>query len=1233
MPAEIAPTRRSYRPWLSAAVLAACVLAQAPEARAAVLPPGFQEFVAFSGFSAPTVVKFASDGRVFVAEKSGVIKVFSSLADSSPDVITLLPPRVMNYWDRGLLGFEIDPAFPAQPYVYVAYVTDAPAGGVEPTFNDACGDPLGLGCMVDSRVSRLQISAQNTVVGPEHVLVEGRWCQQFPSHAGDALAFGPEGALYVSGGDGAAFSFQDHGQNGNVCNDPPNQGGALRSQDLLTSGDPASFDGTIIRIDPTTGAALPDNPLVGGDPTDDPIIAYGLRNPFRMAFRPGTSELWIGDVGWGSWEEVNVMDVTEPTVKNMGWPCYEGFSGAYTSEPLCQSLYANGPTVGVMLDPYYAYVHWAPPDPAVCGTGGAAIAGIAFYEGGGYPSQYNGSLVFADYTKACIWAMQTGGGADPNPANIVTLVGQAQGPVHVEIGPGGDVFYVDYWNGAIRRISYFANNQPPIASATADVTTGALPLTVHFNGAASVDPDGQPLSYAWDLDGDGLYDDSTSATPSFTYTQQGIVTVGLKVTDPFGASGTTTLTISPGNTPPTADIASPSSLMLWEVGDVIVYSGVGTDAEDGPMPASSMTWRFIMQHCTLGTCHAHVIQTIAGVASGTLVAPDHEYPSYIDVELTVTDSGGLTDTATVSILPRPVDLTIDTVPSGLLVTLGDDMQVTPFTRTVTVGSTNSLAAISPQPGGSTTYAFSSWSDGLAMTHDVIAPGVATSYVATFIADRDLDGVADTQDNCPDLPNPLQLDGDLDGIGDACDPLCKTFQRAAGKPPSICQDTMIASDPANPVVSNTPYGAVAQLTVGAWASATRRSLVKFDLGSIPAASPVLSSALTLRKSQSPGQGTVNLHAILGAWAEATTTWNTFGSAFAALPFASVTTGTIPNGGYATVGLRDLTQQWINGVLSNQGVLLDEPGAARATFGSSEAALASRPKLDVCYIDDRCIVAVVDPATQAVTLAAVDTSDDDACTVDACDPATGAVTNVPVDLDDGIACTVDSCDPVTGVAHLVPPEVCDGIDNDCDGFVDEPGALGEAAYYVDADGDGVGSDSTILTSCVQPPGFVAAGGDCNDGDPSAYPGAAEVCDGRDNDCDGVVDQGSVCPCTTAYYGSHAYLYCFSFLPWQTARATCQSYGYDLVSVADAQENQWVVNSAYAIGYGSWWMGLDDIAVEGAFVWSNGSPVTYTNWHAGEPNNLNNEDCMQLGWFGGYTWNDLNCSQPLPFVCESL
>ena len=106
---------------------------------------------------------------------------------------------------------------------------------------------------------------------------------------------------------------------------PTAEGGALRSQSpRRTPGEPRVLNGSILRVDPATGEAAPGNPFSGsGDANERRILGYGLRNPFRMIVKPGTNEVWIADVGWGSWEEIN--RIPDPAVAlNFGWPCFEG---------------------------------------------------------------------------------------------------------------------------------------------------------------------------------------------------------------------------------------------------------------------------------------------------------------------------------------------------------------------------------------------------------------------------------------------------------------------------------------------------------------------------------------------------------------------------------------------------------------------------------------------------------------------------------------------------------------------------------------------------------------------------------------------------------------------------------------------------------------------------------------------------------------------------------------------
>jgi uncharacterized repeat protein (TIGR01451 family) len=740
-------------------------LASPTSAWSETLPAGFQDTTLFSGLTEPTSVEYASDGRIFVAEKSGLIKVFDDVSDPTPTIFADLRTNVYNYWDRGLLGLALDPSFPSRPYVYVLYTYDAPIGGTAPTWgtvggtSDACPSPPGPtadGCVASGRLSRLTASG-DVMTGTEQVLVAD-WCQQYPSHSMGDLGFGADGYLYASAGEGASFTFTDYGQDGNPlnpCGDPPGgvggvessptaEGGSLRSQDLRTSGDPAGLSGSVIRVDPNTGAGVSGNPLFSGtDLNARRIVAYGLRNPFRFAIRPGTNDVYVGDVGYDAFDEIDRIPAPGSPMENFGWPCYEGghdASGTPNSQRqagfdagnlnICENLYAQGD--GAVNAPYFSYSPYEVIAGESCPNGASTIAGLAFepQSGVSYPSAYRGNLFFGDYSRGCIWTMRPGTNGLPDPSTRATFADGAANPVDMEIGPGGDILYVDYRVGTIHRIGYIgANNQPPTAVLDANPQSGTAPLTVSFDGSRSSDPDGDNITYAWDLDGDGAFDDSHSASTSYTY-PAGSYTVKLRVTDSRGASSTASVTINSSESAPTATINTPPAGTTWKVGDTISFSGSATDQQDGPLPASRLSWTVLLHHCP-SSCHIHTIQTFSGVASGSFVAPDHGYPSYLELQLTATDSAGLQDTKSVNLDPITVPLTFESSPSKLQLVVGGTTSVTPFSRRVIVGSNNSVSA-PDQTYGTLSYIFSGWSDSGAQTHQIIAPAAPATYTADFI---------------------------------------------------------------------------------------------------------------------------------------------------------------------------------------------------------------------------------------------------------------------------------------------------------------------------------------------------------------------------------------------------------------------------------------------------------------------------------------------------------------------
>ena len=713
-------------------------------AAAADVPEDFVEETAFRNLVAPASIAFSPDGRVFVGQLDGIVKVFDGLDDTSATVYADLSDNVDWHNDRGLMSMALDPQFTTgRPYVYVAYTYDAAIGGTAPRWGDRCPDPPGAerdGCVVSGRLSKILPD------GSEQPLIRDEWCQQYPSHSLGDIQFGPDGALYLSSGDGASYNFADYGQDGapvNPCGDHPQpvggvqtpptaEGGALRSQDSRTTSDPTGLDGTIIRVDPDTGNPLPTNPGTG-DLNARRIVAHGFRNPFRFAFRPGTADVYVGDVGWLQWEEINKVPNIASTVRNYGWPCYEGGGrqSAYDALGLniCRDLYNDG----TALPPLYTYNHGAKVETENCPIGSSAVSGVEFYTGGTFPPAYQGAMFFADYARGCIWVMFPGPDGTPNPATRQVFVDGASTPVDLEMGPSGDLYYADVGGGTIQRIRAVNPNQAPTASFTAAPKAGDPPLEVHFDATGSTDPNDDALQYAWDLDGDGAFDDSTSATPSRTYTQEGHVTVRLRVTDPGGLSDTDDTELTVG-TPPTVEISAPAGGSLYAVGDTVSFVGRATRNGD-PLPASQLRWTMDLHHCSAinpASCHVHHIQDFVGVASGEFLYPDHEYPSYLELGLTATTAGGLHATTSVRLDPKTVQLTFNSVPSGLPVAVGGEASTTPFTRAVPQNSTVGVAAPPSQVRNGLGYDFSSWSDGGAAAHQFTAPSSPATYTATYV---------------------------------------------------------------------------------------------------------------------------------------------------------------------------------------------------------------------------------------------------------------------------------------------------------------------------------------------------------------------------------------------------------------------------------------------------------------------------------------------------------------------
>ena len=238
--------------------------------RAAALPTGFTETLIASGLASPTAMQFAPDGRLFVAEQGGRLRVIRNGALLATPFLTL---TVSSSGERGLLGVAFDPNFASNQFVYVYYTATTPA--------------------IHNRISRFTANGDVAAAGSEVILLELDNLSSATNHNGGALAFGQDGKLYAAVGENA------------------NGSNAQSFANLL---------GKMLRIN-ADGSIPTDNPFFGtASGVNRAIWALGLRNPFTFAFHPTRASMFINDVGQNTWEEIN----DGAAGANYGWPTTEG---------------------------------------------------------------------------------------------------------------------------------------------------------------------------------------------------------------------------------------------------------------------------------------------------------------------------------------------------------------------------------------------------------------------------------------------------------------------------------------------------------------------------------------------------------------------------------------------------------------------------------------------------------------------------------------------------------------------------------------------------------------------------------------------------------------------------------------------------------------------------------------------------------------------------------------------
>jgi len=331
-------------------------------------------------------------GRVFVVEQAGMIRVVSG-GQLAPRPFLDIHDRITSGGERGLLGLAFHPAFPNDPRFFVDY-TDVNGNTVIAEFrlddaNAEVGDP-----------------------GSERILI--RIDQPYPNHNGGAVVFGPDGMLYVSTGDGGSGG------------DP--HGNGRRLDTLLAKVLRIDVDGPIAGGD--APYRIPDgNPFVGIPGARPEIWLTGLRNPWRMRFDGETGALWIGDVGQGAWEEIDVAPARTGGL-DFGWNRMEGF---HCFQP------STGCDESGLTPPVAEYGH---------DLGCAVIGGVVVRDPGQSP--LNGGYLFSDACSGNLWLLDP---AATGPRRPVLALGSGRSISSIALDEDGTVLATDLGKGELVTIA------------------------------------------------------------------------------------------------------------------------------------------------------------------------------------------------------------------------------------------------------------------------------------------------------------------------------------------------------------------------------------------------------------------------------------------------------------------------------------------------------------------------------------------------------------------------------------------------------------------------------------------------------------------------------------------------------------------------------------------------------------------------------------------------------------
>jgi cytochrome c len=566
---------------------------------------------------------------------------------------------VYTHDEEGLQSIKADPNFASNRWVYVYFAPplSTPAGDAPTTGTAAQFAPFnGV-----NRLARYTVNADFTINAASAVTIldvstsRGMCC-----HVGGDIDFDAAGNLYLSTGDDSN-PFDSGGYA--PLDERSDRNPAFDAQ--RTAGNSNDLRGKVLRIKPgaTGGYTVPAGNMfpAGTANTRPEIYAMGFRNPFRMSVDRATGAVYLGDYGpdagsasstRGPAGTVAFERVTQPGF--YGWPYCSQFNVPYVDftfpdgpsgsafncagGPVNNSPHNTGITqLPASRTAWLPYGYGQDRSDLCCGSLSPMGGPVYNYDAAlasdvKFPQSMNGKVFLGEFGRRWIkTATVTGSGGVGTIEAFSAFTGTQV--MDLEFGPDGALYVLDYgtgWfggdaNSALYRIEYNdGTGRAPIAAADANPKAGNAPLTVQFSSAGSSDPDGDPITYAWDFTTNGSTD-STAANPTFTYTSNGRFTATLTVRDNTGRSATASVVVNLGQ--PTVTLNLPVNGRVFSFGDAIPFQISVSDPNAATIDCGRVKLTYILGHDS----HGHAITSATGCSGTIQTTTDGEHDANANI--------------------------------------------------------------------------------------------------------------------------------------------------------------------------------------------------------------------------------------------------------------------------------------------------------------------------------------------------------------------------------------------------------------------------------------------------------------------------------------------------------------------------------------------------------------------------------------------------------------------------